>query len=252
MNASAPEPRSPPPERVCDEEWEIRTGRAIYILERTLPDFFETGLVSSLDQATKEPSPSAQKLWSLASPTDTWHTIKEKLSSTSKSKEDCDEVPTIYSSRIRLTYTPPTPLPTPFPKTLRVEGLHLYIASSIFVRHTLNALYTDLVVNITRVRVNNGGVPINGGLISSSSQSKKSREKSITFGLMVTGIGRVSGARAEWEVNCTYTFSPLTGLIIHHSVDSIEPAPHQALFEALGKFGLLDGGMGPKAGGVGS
>jgi hypothetical protein len=52
--------------------------------------------------------------------------------------------------------------------------------------------------------------------------------------------------------NCTYTFSPLTGLIVHHSVDSIEPAPHQALFEALGKFGLLEGGLGPKAGGVGS
>lgn len=52
--------------------------------------------------------------------------------------------------------------------------------------------------------------------------------------------------------NCTYTFSPLTGLIIHHSVDSIEPAPHQALFEALGKFGLLDGGVGPKPGNVGS
>lgn len=51
--------------------------------------------------------------------------------------------------------------------------------------------------------------------------------------------------------NCTYTFSPLTGLIVHHNIDSIEPAPHQALFEALGKFGLLSGSGGGKAGGVG-
>lgn len=40
---------------------------------------------------------------------------------------------------------------------------------------------------------------------------------------------------------------------MYHSVDSIEPAPHQALFEALGKFGLLEGGVGGvgRPGGVG-
>ncbi|KAI0788918.1 hypothetical protein BC629DRAFT_1593421 [Irpex lacteus] len=252
VDPASPEPEpSPPPERVSDEEWEIRTGRAIYILEKTLPDFFQTGLVSSLDLTTGEPS-STQKSWSLVNPTDTWHTIKDKL--TAKSKEDCNEAPAIYSPRVRLTYTPPTPLPAPFPKTLHAEGLHLYIASSIFVRHTLNALYTDLVVDITRARVNNGGTVANGGTTSGSETSRfnKSRERSVAFGLMVTGIGRVSGTRTEWEINCTYTFSPLTGLIIHHSVDSIEPAPHQALFEALGKFGLLDGGVGPKPGNVGS
>lgn len=41
--------------------------------------------------------------------------------------------------------------------------------------------------------------------------------------------------------NCTYTFSPITGLIQLHTVDSIEPAPHQSLFEALGRFGLIGG-----------
>lgn len=38
-----------------------------------------------------------------------------------------------------------------------------------------------------------------------------------------------------------------------HTVDSIEPAPHHALFEALGKFGLLGGiDGGPGAAGKGA
>lgn len=70
-----------------------------------------------------------------------------------KAKEEGADGESIYSPRIKLTYAPPTPLPAPFPQTLALEGLHLYIASSIFVRHTLNALYTDLAVTLQRVRV---------------------------------------------------------------------------------------------------
>lgn len=53
--------------------------------------------------------------------------------------------------------------------------------------------------------------------------------------------------------NSTYTFSPITGLIQIHTIDSIEPAPHQALFEALGRFGLVGPGGGdlPGVGGAG-
>lgn len=40
-----------------------------------------------------------------------------------------------------------------FPNFKIVTGLHLYIGSSLFVRHTLNALYSDLRVEIRRVRV---------------------------------------------------------------------------------------------------
>ena len=92
--------------------------------------------------------------------------VKPRVANTSNSsgsakgkthaKDEADAGQSIYSPRIRLTYTPPTPLPVPFPKSLHLEGLHLYIASSIFVRHTLNALYTDLRVALTRVRVMGG------------------------------------------------------------------------------------------------
>jgi hypothetical protein len=76
----------------------------------------------------------------------------------------------IYSPRVRLAYTPPVALPAPFPQTLRIEGVSsdiviswndpqiktgmpLYMASSVFVRHTLNALYSDLQVELRRVDV---------------------------------------------------------------------------------------------------
>lgn len=35
---------------------------------------------------------------------------------------------------------------------------------------------------------------------SETSRTNKSRERSVAFGLMVTGIGRVSGTRTEWEM----------------------------------------------------
>ncbi|GBE84532.1 hypothetical protein SCP_0605110 [Sparassis crispa] len=197
------EPPPPPePDAVSDAEWELRTGRAIDVLHRTLPDFFRTGLVTS----------------------------------------PADEVG-IYSPRIRLAYTPVVPLPAPFPRTLHIEGLPLYLASSVFVRHTLNALYTDLHVELRGVRVH--GPPAPPAPDDPQSAPRKIREKSLIIGLCVTGAVRVSGAPGGWQVNSTYAFSPLSGLVQTHTVDSIEPAPHQAVFDALRALGF---GFGPGAG----
>ena len=69
-----------------------RAGRAIYILQQTLPTFFSTGLISSVD-----------------------------ISGTNSRTKDDDEL-SIYSPNIRLEYRPPTPFPPPFPRTLHVEG----------------------------------------------------------------------------------------------------------------------------------
>ncbi|KIP05879.1 hypothetical protein PHLGIDRAFT_128602 [Phlebiopsis gigantea 11061_1 CR5-6] len=242
----SPSPPGPPEHEISDQEWETRTGRAIYILQQTLPDFFATGLISSLDLPTaSSPAPTAPAPWSLA-----WLGLKfgGPPRGSERERAEASSEDGIYSARVRLEYTPPTPLPGPFPQTLRIEGLHLYTASSIFVRHTLNALYTDLRVALRRVRVHGRR---DGSAAPRQKRSRSSREKSVSIGLTVSGLGRVSRAPVEWQVDCTYTFSPQTGLILQHTVDSIEPAPHQALFEALSKFGLLGGMEGPGAAGKG-
>ncbi|KAI0654970.1 hypothetical protein C8Q70DRAFT_924479 [Cubamyces menziesii] len=225
------------PSELSDQEWEIRTGRAIYILQQTLPTFFSTGLVSSLD--TPDSAPRGK-------PT--------------------DDDTSIYSPNIRLVYRPPTPFPPPFPRTLQIEGLPLYLTSSVILRHTLNALYTDLRVELQRVRVHGPRSSSTSGLSAgpsgtsedhpSSEQQAKTRsirEKSLFVGLVVHGINRVSKAEGGWEVNATYTFSPNTGLIHLHNIDSIQPAPHQAFFDALqavlSKLGL-GSSQGESAGGV--
>ncbi|KAI0368508.1 hypothetical protein BV20DRAFT_922607, partial [Pilatotrama ljubarskyi] len=209
-------PSSPEPDshgELSDQEWEIRTGRAIYVLQQTLPTFFSTGLISSVDTSAHN----------------------------TKSAHDDDT--SIYSPNIRLVYRPPTPFPPPFPRTLHVEGLPLYLASSVILRHTLNALYTDLRVELQRVRVHGPRSSSSSSLSADSppgpqgrpqqAKTRSLREKSLFIGVVVHGINRVSKAEGGWEVNSTYTFSPTTGLIHLHTIDSIHPAPHQAFFDAL-------------------
>ncbi|KAI1787212.1 hypothetical protein LXA43DRAFT_975391 [Ganoderma leucocontextum] len=236
VESNAPNRKSEGPGELSDQEWEIRTGRAIYILQQTLPGFFSTGLITSLD-----------------------------TSGGSEKGEDGEEL-SIYSPSIRLEYRPPTSFPPPFPRTAHVEGLPLYMASSVFVRHTLSALYTDLRVELQRITVH--GPRSASGLCSTDSaepgvsgdlrrsqqgEIRSIRQKSLFIGLMVHGTNRVSKAQGGWQVNSTYTFSPTTGLIRLHVVNSIHPAPHQAFFNALraalNKIGL-GGAQGAGEGGM--
>ena len=82
-------------------------GRAIYILQQTLPTFFSTGLISSLDI------------------------------SGGKGNGQSEEDLSIYSPNIRLEYRPPMPFPPPFPRTLHVEGepLPRYVALMNIIAH---------------------------------------------------------------------------------------------------------------------
>jgi hypothetical protein len=121
------------------------SGRAVSVIRETLPDFFRVGLVERL--------------------------------------LDDDQVESIYSPRIQLIYTPPSRLPL-FPPTLTIDGLPLYHASSVFVRHTLNMFYTDLKVELRRVQ----------------DYRIDSRERKFTIGFAVLGRSRMGSAPAEWDM----------------------------------------------------
>ncbi|KIM56583.1 hypothetical protein SCLCIDRAFT_42195, partial [Scleroderma citrinum Foug A] len=211
---------------ISDQEWDIRTGRAIYVLQQTLPNFFQTGLVSNVD-ATRGPGLG--------------HSVPS----------DYGDVENIYSPKIRLMYTPPVALPSPFPRTLSIEGLPLYMASSVFIRHTMKTLYSDLRVDLRKLVVqtppNTPNTPYSHGEAVGS--VRRTREKGLFLGFTVLGTARVSGGLGEWQVDSTYSFSPVTGLINMHVINSIQPAPHQAAYDALraslsSAFGLGGGGVG--------
>ncbi|KIJ64103.1 hypothetical protein HYDPIDRAFT_175797 [Hydnomerulius pinastri MD-312] len=211
------------PEEISDQEWEIRTGRAIYILQQTLPDFFQIGLVSNVDP-TKGPD------------------------IVNVSPSENGDVESIYSPKVRLTHTPPIALPSPFPRTLSLEGLPLYMASSVFVRHTMKTLYSDLRVELRKFAVQSSSSSATQTGSDTTARANRKREKSLFVGLTVYGTTRVSGGLGQWQIDSTYSFSPVSGLINIHAIDSIHPAPHQAAYDALraslsSVFGM--GGMGP-------
>jgi hypothetical protein len=82
----------------------------------------------------------------------------------------------------------------------------LYSASAGFVRHTLNALYADLDVELKRITVDNSSSSSAPSTLKSANeedQGKKQhrRKKDLFVALKVSGNNRVSGGIGEWEVS---------------------------------------------------
>ncbi|CEL59917.1 hypothetical protein RSOLAG1IB_09201 [Rhizoctonia solani AG-1 IB] len=132
----------------------------------------------------------------------------------------------IYARHIRFRYAPPGDEGV-MPKVLQIEGLPLYFTSAAIVRTSLNALYSDMHVALNSVEVSTLGA----------------RDREIKIGLIVSGSSRVGGGKAEWDILGTYRFSPRSGLINQHDVNSIHPAPHSTVYNAfqmsLQKLGLV-------------
>jgi len=125
----------------------------------------------------------------------------------------------------------------------------------------MNALYSDLAVVLTKVVVNvPSQLPTTTKSLGTTKKVRLVREKSLLVRQNVTGVARVSGKPGEWVVyvfsrtsfidrdlipadrESTYTFSPSTGLIHKHVINSIHPAPHVAVYESLrGSMGKLLG-----------
>ena len=69
----------------------------------------------------------------------------------------------------------------------------------------MNAIYSDLTVNITKVIVNTPNGPLLPPELDnrrfSTQKRRMNREKSIRIRQAVNGVGRVSGKVAEWETS---------------------------------------------------
>ena len=244
--------------------------RALFVLQETLPEFFQIGLVTNVDKFTGAPiRTSILPLSLVPGPNQKFPSYEEPINA---------GVEPVYSLQVKLEYTP-SALPTPFPRVLHAEGIYrtlntavillmsvgfpLYLASASFLRHTMNALYSDLVVTLMKISFNslpsstNKAVPSSGGLSKELGLLDKKchlREKSLLVRFMVTGNARMSGGINEWEVyvpfdtsaardnrtvHCresTYIFSPSTGFIHKQVINSIHPTPHQAVYDSLSKF----------------
>jgi len=145
-----------------------------------------------------------------------------------------DDLP-IYSRNVELSYTPPVRFPSPFPQTLQIRGLPLYSASAVLLRSSLMTLYSDCTVSLQRMSVVPGGV----------------RERRVKIDVGMQGTSRLTAAKAKWNVLSTYSFSPISGRIYRHEIESIYPAPHSAVFDTVREALLRLTGVRPFEGDVG-
>ncbi|QRV78451.1 hypothetical protein RhiJN_06466 [Ceratobasidium sp. AG-Ba] len=192
---------------IDDAEWELRVGHAISILSRTLPEFFKSGLVTRFDA-----HPSVFRVVEAIHP----------------------PPDLIYAKNIRLKYAPPERLPAPFPEVLHIEGLPLYFASAAIVRTSLNTLYHDVHLALKSVKLLER---VEWDTRRPSGMCKSNLSSALSF-QRCTKLLWLRRFRTS-----TYKFSQNTGLINQHDVDSIHPAPHNTVYDALRsslqKLGLL-------------
>ncbi|KAA1477851.1 hypothetical protein DENSPDRAFT_829287 [Dentipellis sp. KUC8613] len=237
---------------ISDHEWNLRFGRAVDTLTTTLPHFFTAGLVTHPVSSPAIPDDGGIG-------TDL---ARDRIPAPAKGKQKAsgdaggdgadgdgdEELESIYAPRIRLSYTPPTALPAPLPRTLTVEGLPLYLASALFIRHTLNALYTDLTLTILSLSV----LPASSSPLTSPhlpASAPPARDKALHVRFAVAGRSRVAGARAEWDVAAAYVFAPRDARVCAHVIASVHPAPHAQVWDLMrAALARLRGESGPEGG----
>ena len=81
------------------------------ILQRTLPTFFKTGLVAT----------------NYHLPLDVQSLLGGKARTSDTKEANGTDEEGIYDRAVRLEYTPPAALPSPFPRHLRIEGEPLWL-----------------------------------------------------------------------------------------------------------------------------
>ncbi|RSH94573.1 hypothetical protein EHS25_004377 [Saitozyma podzolica] len=123
-------------------------------------------------------------------------------------------------------------LPAPFP--IKVSSLAAYSMAFSIARNGMSALHTDLSASLERMTFSpQPNLPDNrADMLLSRKSVPQHRRKQIRVLVSVSGIPRLPPHKeATWQTSSLYTFSPYSGLIISHEVETIRPLPGEGVAE---------------------
>ncbi|WVQ94503.1 hypothetical protein IAU59_001582 [Kwoniella sp. CBS 9459] len=141
--------------------------------------------------------------------------------------------PDIYSRNVVLK------LPAPLP--LKISSLSGYSMAFSLARSGMHALHTDLRTDLERMTFSpspSGAATAKVDPAAASMLSRKPvpahRQKQIRIQVAVYGRPRLPPHHeAKWHTSSLYTFSPYSGLITSHDVETIRPLPGEGVAEWL-------------------
>ncbi|WVQ74523.1 hypothetical protein IAR50_004124 [Cryptococcus sp. DSM 104548] len=140
-------------------------------------------------------------------------------------------LPEIYSQHMVLK------LPAPLP--LKISSLTGYSMAFSLTRNGMQALHTDLRSDLERMTFSPAPRDLakddkRAALVMAQKGVPSHRQKQIRVLLSVYGTLRLPPhSEARWHTSSLYTFSPTSGLIISHEVETIRPLPGEGVAEWL-------------------
>ncbi|KAJ9109208.1 hypothetical protein QFC21_000537 [Naganishia friedmannii] len=137
--------------------------------------------------------------------------------------------PSVYSNHVCLR------LPAPLP--VKLSSLHLYQFMFAMARHGMHVMHTDVYASLDKVTVSpnvNARMATKDLVKRLPNADRKRRNRQVRVELSVNGTPRLTPDHpTSWKTSSLYTFSPLSGLIIEHEVETIRPLPGEGVAEWL-------------------
>ncbi|WVW80022.1 hypothetical protein I302_101995 [Kwoniella bestiolae CBS 10118] len=128
-------------------------------------------------------------------------------------------------------------LPAPLP--LKISSLSGYSMAFTLTRSGMHALHTDLRSDLERMSFSPSPSDLaksdpKSALLLSQKPVPSHRQKQIRVQVAVYGTLRLPPHKeAKWHTSSLYTFSPYSGLITSHEVETIRPLPGEGVAEWL-------------------
>ncbi|KAJ9125555.1 hypothetical protein QFC22_000517 [Naganishia vaughanmartiniae] len=137
--------------------------------------------------------------------------------------------PSVYSNHVCLR------LPAPLP--VKLSSLHLYQFIFAMARHGMHVMHTDVYASLDKMTVSpnvTARMATKDLVKRSPNTERKRRNRQVRVELSVNGTPRLTPDHpTSWKTSSLYTFSPLSGLIIEHEVETIRPLPGEGVAEWL-------------------